>query len=310
MDTLITVTGRDQAARGELNVKFASITDRQISYSTGSNGVLDNLSDRLYFEAASDDNDIIVYELDADGQLQPFVSDDYTIYGGLAFDLTGSQNTEYVGGSHGAVTFDKGSIDLVSDTVLETSFNNFNRLMIIGSRNLAKFNKEEKFLLQYTPVEFSITNSSPINTFTENAITNVDQIESVFQDHKLANLLNYRFLPPKTKPYTGALTGSVMASYSKINQDPISTYDELQEYLDGKPFKEISFSKTSLYNNILGQLFSVDITTNSLEKLAIIDVGEYQVDENTNPHLIFAGKLYRDGTGALTFVNIFTIVME
>ena len=36
MDTLLTTTGRDQAARGELDVKFASITDRQIFYSTGS----------------------------------------------------------------------------------------------------------------------------------------------------------------------------------------------------------------------------------------------------------------------------------
>ena len=106
MDTLITATGRNQASRGELDVRFASITDRQINYTTGSEGVLEDLSLKIYFEAASDDNDTIVFENDSDGNLQPFVSDDYTIYGGLAFDVTASQSTKSVGGSHGAVTFD------------------------------------------------------------------------------------------------------------------------------------------------------------------------------------------------------------
>ena len=41
-----------------------------------------------------------------------------------------------------------------------------------------------------------------------------------------------------------------------------------------------------------------------------LDAGEYQVDGSFNPHLFFAGKLFRDSTGALTFVNIFTIVLE
>ena len=101
-----------------------------------------------------------------------------------------------------------------------------------------------------------------------------------------------------------------MANYSKINQDPIDTYEKLETYLDGKPYKEINFTKTSLSNNILGQIYSVDITENSIDKLAIIDAGEFEVDTGPNPHLLFAGKLYRDSTGALTFVNIFTIVME
>jgi len=310
MDTLITVTGRDQAARGELDVKFASITDRQISYTTGSDGVLEDLDTRIYFEAASDDNDVIVYETDALGQLQPFVSDDYTIYGGLAFDLTSSQDTEYPGGAYGAVTFEAGSIDLVSDTVIEGSTNNFKRQMIIGSRVLSKFDKEEPFQVDLNEITFTLTDTSPIDIESGSALLNIDQIDSVFQDHKLGNLLNYRFLPPVTKPYTGALTGSVMAEYSQINQDPLDTYAELESYLDGKVYEEINFTKTSLSNNILGQLFSIDIETNTLEKLALIDVGEFQIDGILNPHLFFAGKLYRDAVGALTFVNIFTIVLE
>ena len=310
IDTLITVTGRDQAARGELDVKFASITDRQLFYSTGSNGVLDDLTARIYFEAYSDDNDIIVYESDADGYLQPFTSDDYTIYGGLAFDVTASQNTTAVGGSHGAVTFNAGSINLVSDHIIAGSTESFKRQMIIGSRDLTKFSKNEPFSTNISEVNFSITPSSPIEISDGGATKNIDQIESVFQDHKLGNLLNYRFLPPITKAYTGALTGSVMANYSKINQDPLDTYEELESYLEGKTYTEIEFTKTSLSNNLLMQIYDQNISNNSLEKLAIIDVGEFQVDGSFNPHLFFTGKLYRDSVGALTFVNIFTIVME
>jgi hypothetical protein len=310
MDTLITVTGRDQAARGELDVQFASITDRQVYYSTGSDGVLHELSNRIYFEAASDDNDTIVYELDAKGSMQPFVSDDYVIYGGAAYDLTQSQSTTMVGGAYGGTLNTPGSIELVTDTIIDSSTNNFKRQMIIGSRVLAKFDKNEPFTIDKNEISFEITNDSPIPVDSASAILTVDQTESVFQDHKFGNLLNYRFLPPITKPYTGALTGSVMAEYSNINQNPLDTYEELEEYLEGKKYEEVKFSKTSLSNNILGQLFSVDVSTNTLSKLAIIDVGEFQVDGAFNPHLFFAGKLYRDSVGALTFVNIFTIVLE
>ena len=310
MDTLITVTGRDQAARGELDVRFASITDRQINYTTGSNGVLDDLSSRIYFEAASDDNDTIVYELDAKGDMQPFVSDDYMIYGGLALDLTMSQAVTGVGGAYGGSLNNPGSIELVTDHIIDGSTKNFQRQMIIGSRNLSKFSADEPFSIDFSSLSFEVTNTSPIDVSSDNATLNIDQTESVFLDKKLGNILAYRFMPPVTKPYTGATTGSVLAQYSNINSDPLDTYEELEAYLEGKAYKEIEFTQTSLSNNILCQLFSVDITTNSLKKLAIIDVGEFHVDGTFNPHLLFAGKLYRDTAGSLTFVNIFTLVLE
>lgn len=310
LDTLITVTGRGQAARGELDVRFASITDRQISYTTGSNGVVDDLSNRIYFEAASDDNDIIVYEIDAQGSMQPFVSDDYVIYGGAPFDLTMSQDVTSVGGAYGGTLNTPGSIELVTDSIVDSSTNNLKRQMMIGSRVLSKFDKNVQFKIDNSSIEFNISNSSPIDTSQGGTILNVDQTESVFLDHKFGNLLNYRFLPPITKPYTGAVTGSVMANYNNLNQEILSTHEELQSYLEGKEIREINFSETSTSNNILCQLFSIDLSENRLQKLAIIDVGEFQVDGNNNPHLLFAGKLYRDSTGSLTFVNIFTLVFE
>lgn len=310
LDTLITVTGRDQAARGELDVRFATITDRQISYTTGSNGVVDDLASRIYFEAASDDNDTIVYEIDAAGSMQPFTSDDYVVYGGLPFDLTMSQDVDNIGGAYGGTINNPGSIELVTDSIMNSSTNSFKRQMIIGSRVLSNFSKNVQFRIDRNKIQFNITNESPINTESENTVLNVDQTESVFLDHKFGNLLNYRFLPPVTKPFTGAVTGSVMANYNNLNQSPLDTYEELESYLEGKVCEEINFSETSLSNNVLCQLFSTDLTENKLHKLAIVDVGEFQVDNNYNPHLLFAGKLYRDSVGSLTFVNIFTLVFE
>jgi hypothetical protein len=306
MDTLITVTGRDQAARGELDVKFASITDRQIVYSTGSNGVLDDLSNRIYVESYSTDNDTIIYEIDGNGYLQPFVSDNYTIYGGQAFDLTQSQTTESVGGSHGAVTFKPGSINIVSDEIISTSTKNFKRQMIIGSRDLSKYSKNSEFTLSRNDIDFTVSDSSPprdVNT------KNVDQIESVFQDSKFGNMLNYKYMAPRTKPMTNAPTGSLLANYAKINSNPIDTIEELASLLQDKPVEHITFN-TSVSNNLLGQIFQVNFCDNTLEKLAIVDVGEYQVDNSVNPHVLYAGKFYRDGVGSLVFVCLFTIVMS
>ncbi len=310
LDTILTATGRDQAARGELDVKFATITDRQIFYSTGSNSVLDDLSSRIYFEAHSDDNDTIVYEIDNAGALQPFVSDDYVLYGGLPFDITQSQSTTTLGGAHGAVTFTSGAINLVSDNVISTSTKNFQRQMIVGSRNLSKYSNEEKFSIDNKKFTFTITPNSPIDPSVAGYQMDLDQLDAIYQDPKFGNFLNYQYLPPKTKATSGNLDGEPLAEYSKFNTDPIDTYEELQNYLEEKTYQEINFNKTSLSNNILSQIFMTHQTENTLEKLAIIDVGEFKVDGMTNPHLFFAGKLYRDSVGALVFVNIFTILME
>ena len=310
MDTILTTTGKDQAARGELDVKFASISDRQINYTTGSLGIFDDVTNRIYFESYSDDNDTVVYEIDALGALQPFVSDDYMIYGGLPFDVTASQGTIDVGGKFGKTLNTPGSIDLVSDQIIDGSTNNFKRLMLVGSRQVEKYDKNIPFEIDLNKINFEISNSSPIDVKNDQAVLNVDQTESVFLDKKFGNFINYKFLPPVIKDYEGSDLSKSLGEYSNINQASFESYDDVKQYLSGKKFKEINFTTTSINNNILGQFFSVNVVNNQLEKLAIIDVGEFSVKNKNNPHLFFAGKIYRDSVGSLTFVNIFTIVLE
>ena len=61
-------------------------------------------------------------------------------------------------------------------------------------------------------------------------------------------------------------------------------------------------------HDLWGQVF--EISNQKLSKLVIIDGGAYEVDDAVNPHVFYAGKLYRDTKGYLTFVNIFTLVFE
>ena len=97
MDTIITSAGRKQAAAGDLQIKFVSFVDRQVSYSTGSDGVIEDPGNRIYFEAYSDDNDTIIFENDSDGNLKPFETSQFSIIDGEPRYLTGSDYSPLTG---------------------------------------------------------------------------------------------------------------------------------------------------------------------------------------------------------------------
>ena len=88
LDTIITPTGRAQMSTGEMKIKFASFSDRQMFYSKKNETELEDPGARIYFESYSTDSDLIVQELDADANLVPVQTDTFTIYGGNV--VTGS----------------------------------------------------------------------------------------------------------------------------------------------------------------------------------------------------------------------------
>lgn len=293
MDTLITSEGRRQVASGELKIEFASFTDRQIFYVSGSNDVLEDPTGRIYFEAYSDDNDKIIMETDAQGQLEPFSTDSYRSYNGSFYASGSTQQT--------------GKIDLISQEVIASSTKNFQRQMIIGTRELWKVDKGASFKIVPDSATFYINNSTPIPSGSVQEIS-VDDIEGVFQDYRFANFLNYKFLPPQTRPLPGSLESVDLGSYTQINQEALNTWEEVQSLTEGLQSVEINFDETSGENNLVGQMF--EQSNNKLEKLAVVDVGAFPIEGKVYPHVLFAGKLYRDGKGSLTFVNLFILVFE
>ncbi len=79
---------------------------------------------------------------------------------------------------------------------------------------------------------------------------------------------------------------------------------------------EINFSNTSLDNNVVCQVW--EITSGSIEKLRMIDFGEFQDSDPTSDkslespgkHCFFVGKLYNNAKEEPTFVNVFTVVFD
>ena len=291
MDTVITPTGRAQLADGEMQIMYASFTDRQMYYETGSSGELLDPGDRIYFESYCSDSDLIIPETDAEGALVPFVTDTFSLFGGQV--ISGSTLQP--------------DVTLYADELTADSLKSFQRQQIIGTRHQMKNEVVDAFAL--TPDKTTFYLNTEIANLGDTIVTaSLDDVEALWQDYRVARTPNYRYLPPRTAVAPGQLTGSVLGNYTKINQDPLPDYDAVLEKLKNQQSVKFSFSNTRTVNDILGQFF--EVSNDKLTKLALIDGGTYPVNGSVNPHVYYAGKLYRDSRGALTFANLFTLVFE
>ena len=291
MDTIITPTGRAQMADGEMQIMYASFSDRQMYYETGSNGELIDPGDRIYFEAYCNDSDLIIPETDAEGALVPFVTDTFNLFGGQV--ISGSTRQQ--------------DVSLYADELTADSLKSFQRLQIIGTRHQMKNEIVDAFRL--TPADATFYTTTEIENLGDTILTaSLDDVEALWQDYRVAQTPNYQYLPPRSAVIPGQVTGSVLGNYTKINQDPLLDYDQVLSKLKEQQFVKLSFSNTRTINDLLGQIFEVN--GDKLSKLALIDGGTYPVNGVVNPHVYYAGKLYRDTRGALTFANLFTLVFE
>ena len=69
IDLVITQEGKRQIASGQLRAEFASLSDCNAFYDSGS---VDDVSDRIYFEVMERPENSIVMEKDDSGRLIPF----------------------------------------------------------------------------------------------------------------------------------------------------------------------------------------------------------------------------------------------
>jgi len=309
MDVFITPLGRSQMASGKMNIEYASFADKSIVYTSSSSGALENLADRIYFQAASSEYDQIIYEIDSDGSLAPFTSGEYKING---------QDIIYVSSSAGHEMSFTGSIDLVAETISANVLKHFKSQKIIGTRDLFREDKGSLFHLSHTTASFTATNTSPLNVYEENTDVYLDDLPSTFQSSMFGHLPNFQYLPPITKPWQDHPTGSELGVYSRINTPAITEWSTLEKYIDQFEHQRIEFTETSRDNNLICQLFeevfdpydSSTSATSTLEKLAIIDYGTFSIKTDSTAHVFFAGKMFRDSAGCLCFANILTLVFN
>lgn len=304
MDSIITQEGRRQMASGKMKAEFFSFTDGCAIYVNDtivSGSSLDETY-RLCFEASSLPQDQVTFEADDSGKLMALRGSGLNIAAGQLF--SGSNGEIFLTGSQFASSAD----NLLSSASLDS----FEKLRILSSPSF--FDQDHNtFLLSQNNITFTISDRFPISSSAMQR-GSIDQIESLFMDKRLSHVPNFRYLPPVNKARIGGSTSS-LGTFPSLGQAPLQTVEDLNlEVADARKngFEQVvRFFQKSAQNNIFAQFF--EVSGNSVTKLDVIDFGLFTVaSDNEYPtrHVFFVGKIFIDGFGSSTFVNLFTLIFR
>lgn len=317
MDFIVTQEGKRQAGFGELRVRFASLTDYHTFYETSGSLELPTLADdasgRIFFEAHSRYQDVVVPELEAGFSLRPFRTSDFQVAG-----RTVASGTFQVGFIDRMNVITGSDLPESTPLLLDGITQNFNDLRIVGS--IDPYSLSQEFDVSQDTLHFKVddeTNyfrSSEKNGAAGNVQT--ENVPSIFNDSRFSRFPNFLYLPPENLPQPGFASGSILADYPKLNEKPTATLDEVLAGLDGKQKTEIVFSNTSRFNNFVCQIF--ESSKMGIDKLSIVDFGNFDDENPGSPEsylspgrrVFFAGKVRRDSSGAETFLCLFTIIID
>jgi len=315
MDLLVTKEGRRQAASGQLRVQYATFTDHHTFYhASGSDGVAEDATNRIFFEASSRYQDVIVPELEpgTTSTSRPFRTEDFRVSGKSVASGTFRLGVSSIG----PVVLTGSELAEGTGRMLQGVTKNFTDQRIIGTED--PFSSTTGFKIsQPVTGTFSLHNYTKYNEAPAgqpgdkgSETINIDTSLSMFQDVKLSHLPNFKFLPPINRSTDGGLTSETLGVYPQLDDHYIMNYSDLQKHLEGKEFHEIEFEETSRDNNVIAQMFEFSET--DIEKLSIIDFGVFPDNDPFSPdkHVYFIGKVRRDTTGTDTFINLFTVVFD
>lgn len=297
LDTILTREGRRQIASGDLRIKFVTFTDRHTFYTQEDSDASDDADDRIYLEAFHRSQDQIIFETDDEGRFLPFDGGDVKIRRGKLYKASGPAHKELVGDDVNQAIYE----------LLATSAQNFIDQQVIGTKDI--YSNTHGFEVAPQNITFKITDSEP---FAQGDISEIEieKVESLYQDKRLQHLPFYKYLPPVNKPKAGFIEGEPLGYYARLNQDAPMSYEDIMEDLADKDSVALQYLDTSIDNNLVMQL--LECKPGGVEKLALIDCGEFPSSrpENDGIRVYFAGKVYEDGNGMQTFVNMFTVVFE
>lgn len=319
LDTIVTLEGRRQISSGKLRVKYVSFTDTATYYKADVASGSADATVRLYLEANHLPQDQITFEADDSGLLKPFGNSDGTqVKNGqiLAYSFD-AINSFVLSGSNQSVTTLKGDEFASSaGSLLASSIDNFNKLRVIATKD--NIFEDDGFGVGNDKIEFVIHNDRPISD-PQQFSTNVNHLESIFNDVRLSKLKNFEFLPPINKLDDASINKSdhrntsahQMGHYIPWGRSHIyglsgrQIEHELSHFENMGYSKTISFDPTSNDNKLVGQFF--EINHSSMNKLDVIDFGQYSYNGSIK-HTFFVGKVMTDQNCTNTFIHIFTLV--
>lgn len=300
LDSIVTFSGRQQIAAGNLKIEYASFTDTHTFYEGDLVSGSSDATQRLFFEACNLPQDQITFESDDSGFMLPYRAGEVNGVGGKV--LSGSSGNKMVSSVSNKIQFGSAVTTLLSSSVKNFDINN-----VIGS--IDPYLEHNKFEVDKEKIKFVINNDFP---FKQGDLyrTSIDNVESLFQDKRLSHVPNFLYLPPRNAPTDSNSEGELLGDYPRLGQNPVFEFEDLMDELKGREKETINFHETSLGNNIMGQFFEKGKT--SFKKLDVIDFGEFTTQDPDYPekHVFFVGKVFPDSKDSYTFVNMFTLVFE
>ena len=317
MDFIITQEGKQQAGYGELRVRFASFTDYHTFYElSGSQeqpDLAEDATDRIFFEAHSRYQDVVVPELEAGYSMRPFKTADFQVAGKSI-----ANGTFQVGFIDRMNVLTASELPAAMPDFLNGVTKNFADQRIICSIDEYSFSQD--FKVSATSAEFAIDENTDYLTSKEQGNTQgtiqLENVPSIFNDRRFSRFPNFMYLPPENLPEPGFQHGPVLANYPMLDEKPVESLDELLSTLQNKQKSDVIFSQTSRDNNYVCQVFETNPL--GIDKLSIIDFGNFDDENPGSPDSIlspgrrvfFAGKMRRDSSGAETFLCLFTIIID
>lgn len=323
LDTFITQEGRKQLSEGGIDVSYVTFTDSATFYEADAETGSADATTRIYFESSNLPQDQITFQADELGKLLPFeINTTNKIGNGQAI------NYEFTNTSGGII---KNTVVLtgstllgVTDSILSSSVDNFQKLRVIGTRDYI-FDTNE-FAVGSNNLKFTL-NENVIDPYTKN----INSLPDILGDYRFRNLPNFNFLPPinKIEDESIDVTNSVLMRQYQIadytpwygaSGDEEYAPDYKKEYenclnVSGTDYqKTVTFEPTSRTNNLLLQAF--EVSNDTMYKLDVIDYGKWipndvesKSADITPKHFFFVGKLMRkSNTGTDAFIHLFTIV--
>lgn len=311
MDTVITQEGKKQLATGKMQVAYVSFTDAATFYEPDIVSGSSDASARIFFEHCNLPQDQITLKTDESGKLETFVNSDGTqLKDGrivsYSFDgLTASVLT----GSNQSLRFLRGNEFLDSaNSLLLSSVDNFAKLRLIGTHD--DVFDDDGFGVGNKNIEFVITPDKPIGD-PSRYTANINHLENLFADIRLARVDNFKFLPPVNKTESDVFATQLGQYLPWSGTYPLSLVARQLEselaYLDQQgSSKTIIFDPTSKNNRLIAQFFEVNFDT--ITKLDVIEYGQFTFANGQLKHYFFVGKVLQNAHGIQTFVHLFTLV--
>jgi hypothetical protein len=321
IDAILTYEGRRQMAEGSFSINYATFSDTHVVYEKDEVEGHTDPTKKIYLEAFNAPHDQIVFEADDSGLLMPptntfiFSKSGLFVSSGKLRELT---NDYVVSGSFVEVPLSGSQFASRLEGILTSSIDNFKKLQIIGTMD--RLFMDQDFALSANEIQFNI--NADRETVQMMYPTNVNMLDSLFNDEKLRNLINFRWLPPIKKTDDGSVdkTNSVELASRNLHLgtyppwgkiDPL-TFAEIKDELKNyeRSSKTIYFDPTSRDNDILAQFF--EIGDSEAKKLDVIDYGKvYDNSQNFKTsahHVFFVGKLVSDDNGTDSFIHLFTLL--